>query len=173
MMPAMKSEDLRTLQARVISPYWEDTPGARLTLSARGALDARAVSCSVQTAQGEVEAELHPATGGTGTLPCSGDLLLQALVACAGVTLAAVARTLGIVLRGAEILAEGDLLFRGRLALARDAPVGFTDVRLRFILDTDAPPHDIEELIARTESYCVVLQTLRASPRVTSTVARR
>jgi uncharacterized OsmC-like protein len=171
MMPPMKSEDLRSLQAPVLTPYWDDVPGARLTLSARGSVAGGAASCEVETGRAPVEAGLHPATGGTGALPSSGDLLLQALVACAGVTLAAVARSMGVVLRRAEVLVEGDLLFRS-MAVARDAPVGFTAVRLRFILDTDAPPHQIGELIARTETYCTVLQSLRMPPRVTTAVAR-
>jgi uncharacterized OsmC-like protein len=166
MMPAMKSEDLQALQAPLMARH--ESRAARLTLTAWGTVGGGKVSCSVQTARAPVEAGLHPATGGTGGLPCSGDLLLQAVVACAGVTLTAVAAALGIILRGGEVMAEGDLVFRGELAVARDPPVGFTNIRLRFALDTDASPDEVETLVALTERYCVVLQTLRSSPRVTA-----
>jgi uncharacterized OsmC-like protein len=137
-----------------------------VTLRASGSLDETAISCHVDTGRALVEAGLHPATGGTGLLACSGDLLLQALVACAGVTLRAVATALAIPLRGGEVRAEGDLDFRGTLGVSKDAPVGFRAIRLRFMLDTDAGAEQLATLEKLTERYCVVLQTLRTSPVV-------
>jgi uncharacterized OsmC-like protein len=161
----MKGDDLRALQAPLKQRYRDDTTAARVTLRATGRLG-DAVSCRVQTGRALVDAGLHPATGGVGALACSGDMLLEALVACAGVTLAAVATAIGVVLRDAQISAEGDLDFRGTLGVAKDAPVGFTDIRLRFQLDTDAAAPEIEKLVALTERYCVVYQTLRAGTRL-------
>jgi uncharacterized OsmC-like protein len=137
-----------------------------VTLRADGTLDQAAISCHVDTGRALVEAGLHPATGGTGVLACSGDLLLQALVACAGVTLRAVATALAIPIRGGTVHAEGDLDFRGTLGVAKDAPVGFQTIRLRFTLDTDAGAEQLATLEKLTERYCVVLQTLRTSPAV-------
>jgi uncharacterized OsmC-like protein len=136
-----------------------------VTLRAEGALGEN-VSCSVATGRALVEAGLHPATGGTGLQACSGDMLLQALVACAGVTLSAVATSLGISVRGGKLRAEGDLDFRGTLAVSKDAPVGFREIRLFIELDSDAPPEDQRKLIELTERYCVVYQTLRRSPEI-------
>jgi uncharacterized OsmC-like protein len=167
----MTSDELRALQAPLKSRYRDDAAAARVTLKASGRLG-EGVSCGVQTGRALVSAGLHPATGGDGSQVCSGDMLLEALVACAGVTVAAVATALGIAVRGGAIHAEGDLDFRGTLAVAKDAPVGFTDIRLRFELDTDAPAADVDKLLALTERYCVVFQTLRAGVRLSSTSAR-
>jgi uncharacterized OsmC-like protein len=137
---------------------------AVVTLRAAGRLDETAVSCHVDTGRAMVEAGLHPATGGTGLEACSGDLLLQALVACAGVTLRAVATALGLPVRGGEVRAEGELDFRGTLGVSKEAPVGFRAIRLHFALDTDATAEQLATLEKLTERYCVVLQTLRAPP---------
>jgi uncharacterized OsmC-like protein len=137
---------------------------AVVTLRAAGRLDETAVSCHVDTGRAMVEAGLHPATGGTGLEACSGDLLLQALVACAGVTLRAVATALNLPVRGGEVRAEGDLDFRGTLGVSKEAPVGFGAIRLHFALDTDATPEQLATLEKLTERYCVVLQTLRTPP---------
>jgi uncharacterized OsmC-like protein len=163
----MKSDELRALQAPLKDRYREDASSARVTLKASSRLG-EGISCKVETGRAAVAAGLHPATGGDGSLACSGDMLLEALAACAGVTLAAVSTALAIPLRGGAVHAEGDLDFRGTLAVAKDAPVGFTDIRLRFELDTDAPPADVEKLLALTERYCVVFQTLRAGVRLSS-----
>jgi uncharacterized OsmC-like protein len=137
-----------------------------VTLRAAGRIG-EDVSCSVQTGRALVQAGLHPASGGTGSLACSGDMLLEALVACAGVTLGAVATALGITLRGGEVRAEGDLDFRGTLGVAKDAPVGFRAIRLKFLLDTDAERAQLDKLLQLTERYCVVYQTLRGAPPIT------
>jgi uncharacterized OsmC-like protein len=164
----MNADQLRSLQAPLKARYREEPGAARITLTARGRLGEAAVSCKVETGRALVEAGLHPATGGDGSFACSGDMLLEALVACAGVTLGAVATAIGVSLRAGQVLAEGDLDFRGTLGVAKDAAVGFTDVRLRFELDTDAPREQVDKLIALTERYCVVLQTLRNPPRITA-----
>ena len=169
----MKSDQLRALQAPLKDRYRNEPADARITLSARGRLGGQAVSCRVDTGRALVEAGLHPATGGDGSLVCSGDMLLQALVACAGVTLNAVATALSIPLRGAEVHADGDLDFRGTLGVDKAAPVGFTAIRLRFVLDTDAAPEQLDKLLALTERYCVVYQTLRTPPAITVTRAER
>lgn len=142
-----------------------------ITLRARGRLG-EGVTCKVETGKALVEAGLHPATGGSGIDACSGDMLLEALAACAGVTLNAVATALGIALRDATIEAEGDLDFRGTLGLAKDVPVGFRDIRLRFVLDTDASEDDLATLLRLTERYCVVYQTLAHPPRLSATRTR-
>ena len=139
-----------------------------VTLTASGALG-EGVSCSVQTGRAIAEAGLHPASGGDGSQLCSGDMLLEALVACAGVTLRAVATSLGIEVAEGTVRAEGDLDFRGTLAVDRDAPVGFAAIRLSFALDTDAEPDQLETLLKLTERYCVVFQTLANSPQLTTT----
>jgi uncharacterized OsmC-like protein len=162
----VRPEDLRALQAPLKEAYRTTPEQAVVTLRAAGRLDETAVSCHVDTGRALVEAGLHPATGGTGLLACSGDLLLQALVACAGVTLRAVATALAIPIRGGAVHAEGDLDFRGTLGVAKDAPVGFQAIRLRFALDTDATAEQLATLERLTERYCVVLQTLRAAPTV-------
>ncbi|HET8835054.1 MAG TPA: OsmC family protein [Gemmatimonadales bacterium] len=162
----MNADQLRELQAPLKTRYRESPAAALVTLSAEGRIDEAAVVCRVETGRALVEAGLHPATGGTGVLACSGDLLLQALVACAGVTLRAVATALAIPIRGGTVHAEGDLDFRGTLGVAKDAPVGFQTIRLRFTLDTDAGAEQLATLEKLTERYCVVLQTLRTSPAV-------
>ena len=156
----MDAEGLRALQQPLKDAYRSDPAAAVITLRARGDLGEEGVSCSVETGQALAVAGLHPATGGDGTLVCSGDMLLQALVACAGVTLRAVATSLGIDVAGGAVRAEGDLDFRGTLAVAKDAPVGFTSVRLSFELDTGASPAELDTLLRLTERYCVVYQTL-------------
>ena len=169
----MKTDELRALQAPLKARYREDANAGRVTLRAHGRLGDDAISCKVDTGRALVEAGLHPATGGDGQLACSGDMLLEALVACAGVTLKAVSTALGISLRDAELSAEGDLDFRGTLGVDKEAAVGFTDIRLRFTLDTDAAPDQIQKLLALTERYCVVFQTLRTPPRLAMTVQPR
>ena len=156
----MDSTGLRAVQQPLKDAYREDPREAVVTLRARGELGAEEISCSVATGQALAKAGLHPATGGDGSLACSGDMLLQALVACAGVTLRAVATSLEIPVAGGTGHAEGDLDFRGTLAVATDAPVGFTSIRLGFELDTDATEEQIATLLRLTERYCVVLQTL-------------
>ena len=156
----MDAEDLRAVQQPLKDAYRADPAGALITLRAHGELGAEEVSCSVQTGRDLAVAGLHPASGGDGTLACSGDMLLQALVACAGVTLRAVATSLGIAVAGGTVRAEGDLDFRGTLAVAKDAPVGFAAIRLSFDLDTGATPDQLDTLLRLTERYCVVYQTL-------------
>jgi uncharacterized OsmC-like protein len=160
----VRPEDLRALQAPLKEAYRTTPERAVVTLRAAGRLDETAVSCHVDTGRAMVEAGLHPATGGTGLEACSGDLLLQALVACAGVTLRAVATALDLPVRGGEVRAEGDLDFRGTLGVSKEAPVGFRAIRLHFALDTDASPEQLATLEKLTERYCVVLQTLRTPP---------
>ena len=161
----MQANELRALQAPLKERYKTDAAAAVVTLRAEGRVG-EGIACKVETGRALVEAGLHPASGGSGTQACSGDMLLEALVACAGVTLKAVATALSIHLRDAEVRAEGDLDFRGTLGVAKDAPVGFREIRLQFELDTDAPEAQRQKLIELTERYCVVLQTLRASPPV-------
>ena len=155
----MDSAELRAVQQPLKDAYREDPEKAVVTLRARGQLD-DAIACSVETGRALAVAGLHPASGGDGTLLCSGDMLLQALVACAGVTLRAVATSLQIDVAGGSVTAEGDLDFRGTLAVSRDAPVGFRSIRLAFDLDTDASAEQVQTLIRLTERYCVVYQTL-------------
>lgn len=159
----MKPDDLRAIQAPLKERYREAPGSALITLRAQGRA-AEGVSCKIETGKGLVVAGLHPATGGTGQQACSGDMLLEALVACAGVTLTAVATSLGIALRDAILEAEGDLDFRGTLGVSKEVPVGFQDIRLRFILDTDAPEEQLATLLRLTERYCVVYQTLKNPP---------
>jgi len=162
----MEANELRALQAPLKQRY-RDEPGAALvTLAATGTLDSAAIVCRVETGRALVEVGLHPATGGTGLQACSGNMLLEALVACAGVTLRAVATALEIPIRGGRLRAEGDLDFRGTLGVAKDAPVGFQAIRLTVDLDTDAGPEQLDRLLALTARYCVVLQTLRQPPEV-------
>lgn len=161
----MNRDELRTLQAPLKQRYKDEPAAATITLEAEGRLG-EGVSCNVETGRALVEAGLHPGTGGTGLQACSGDMLLQALVACAGVTLSAVATSMGIALRGGTLRAEGDLDFRGTLGIAKDAPVGFRAIRLAVELDTDAPPADLQKLLELTERYCVVYQTLRGNPEL-------
>jgi uncharacterized OsmC-like protein len=161
----MKAAELKALQAPIKERYRSDPAAAVITLRAEGRIG-EGIACRVDTGRALVEAGLHPATGGSGTQACSGDMLLEALVACAGVTLKAVATAFGIELRDARVKAEGDLDVRGTLGVAKDAPVGFREIRLAFALDTDAPEEQKKKLIELTERYCVVLQTIRNAPRV-------
>jgi uncharacterized OsmC-like protein len=160
----MDGEDLRALQAPIKAKYKTDPGAALITLRAKGAIDDGSIACRVETGRALATAGLHPATGGSGLELCSGDMLLEALVACAGVTLKAVATAIGVPLKAATVHAEGDLDFRGTLGVDKTAPVGFQAIRLRFDLDTDAPQDKIEQLLKLTERYCVVLQTLANKP---------
>jgi uncharacterized OsmC-like protein len=159
----MDRDQLRALQAPLKEQYKHEPQAAHITLKASGTLG-EGVSCSVQTGRALATAGLHPATGGDGTLLCSGDMLLEALVACAGVTLGAVSTSLNIPIAAGRVHAEGDLDFRGTLGVDKEAPVGFTDIRLRFELETDADDEQLAALLKLTERYCVVLQTLARGP---------
>lgn len=161
----MKSDELRALQAPLKEQYKEQPEAAFITLTAGGKLG-EGITCKVQTGKALVEAGLHPATGGTGLSICSGDMLLEALVACAGVTLNAVATAIGIEIRSGTVQAEGDLDFRGTLGVVKDVPVGFQRIRLHFQLETDASDEQLSTLIRLTERYCVVYQTLRLPPQM-------
>src|SRR4051794_4630709 len=162
----MNHDDLRAIQAPIKARYRDDPDAARATLQAEGTLDGPGLTCKVATGRALVEAGLHPATGGDGRSLCSGDMLLEALVACAGVTLRAVATALEIPVRGGTVRAEGDLDFRGTLAVSKEVPVGFQTIRLSFELDSDATAEQLATLEKLTERYCVVLQTLRSSPEI-------
>jgi len=166
----MDATDLQALQGPVKDRYRSDPTAALVTLRAAGELGSEAASCSVEVGRQLVEAGLHPATGGDGSLACSGDMLLQALVACAGVTLRSVAINRGLVVTG-TVTAEGVLDFRGTLGVDREAPVGFVSINLRFSLDTDAAEDEIEALVRTAERYCVVYQTLRAGTDVSVTTS--
>jgi uncharacterized OsmC-like protein len=161
----MNANELKALQAPIKDRYRSEPETALVTLRAQGRVG-EGIACRVDTGKALVEAGLHPATGGSGLQACSGDMLLEALVACAGVTLKAVATALGIDLKDAKLYAEGDLDFRGTLGVAKDAPVGFREIRLRFELDTDASVEQRSKLLELTERYCVVLQTLRQGPAI-------
>ena len=161
----MDRDELRALQAPLKQRYREEPQSALVTLRAEGSLN-EGLACSVATGQALVEAGLHPATGGTGLSACSGDMLLQALVACVGVTLTAVATSLGVKLRGGRVMAEGDLDFRGTLGVAKDVPVGFKQIRLAIDLDADATDEERARLLELTQRYCVVYQTLRHGTEV-------
>jgi uncharacterized OsmC-like protein len=167
----MDTEELRATQAPLKDKYREQPESALVTLHADAELDGLGISCKVETGRAVVEAGLHPATGGDGSLACSGDMLLEALAACAGVTLRAVATSLGLEVRGGRVRAEGDLDFRGTLAVAKDAPVGFRSIRLSFALDTDASEEQLATLEKLTERYCVVFQTLRTPPELAVTLS--
>ena len=162
----MKTEELRAIQTPLKERYKAQPDAALITLKAQGRLG-EGVTCSLQTGKALAIAGLHPATGGDGLSACSGDMLLEALVACAGVTLNAVATAIGVVIRSGSVEAEGDLDFRGTLGVAKDAPVGFQRIRLHFDLDTDASEDQLSTLLRLTERYCVVFQTLRKPPEVT------
>jgi uncharacterized OsmC-like protein len=161
----MQADELRAAQAPLKERYKETPEAALVTLRAQGRAG-EGVSCRIETGKGLATAGLHPATGGTGLQACSGDMLLEALVACAGVTLSAVATSLGIVLREAVLQAEGDLDFRGTLGVSKEVPVGFQDIRLQFVLDTDASEEQLATLLRLTERYCVVYQTLKHPPAI-------
>jgi uncharacterized OsmC-like protein len=167
----MDRDALRALQAPLKESYKTDPDKALITLKATGTLG-EGVSCSVDTGRAIAQAGLHPATGGDGTLLCSGDMLLEALVACAGVTLGAVSTSLGIAVNEGRVHAEGDLDFRGTLGVDREAPVGFRDIRLTFELDTEADDEQLATLLKLTERYCVVLQTLARGPELDVTLER-
>jgi uncharacterized OsmC-like protein len=167
----MEAHDLRALQAPLKQQYQVDPARALVTLRASGSLSGPGVSCRVETGRALVEAGLHPATGGTGLQACSGDMLLEALAACAGVTLRAVATALEIPLRGGTIQVEGDLDFRGTLGVSKEVPVGFQAIRVRLELDTDASQGQLDSLLKLTERYCVVLQTLRSATPVTTALS--
>jgi uncharacterized OsmC-like protein len=159
----MKQDELRVLQAPLKQKYREDPEEALFTLKAEGVLG-EGIACKVDTGYAQVEAGLHPATGGDGSHACSGDMLLEALVACAGVTLRAVATAFGVELRKGKVVAEGDLDFRGTLGMSKDVPVGFKEIRLKFEAESDADKATMNKIISVTERYCIVFQTLRTTP---------
>ena len=162
----MNADELRAVQAPLKDRYRADPKAGLVTLKANGALDSTTIACKVETGRALAVAGLHPATGGSGAELCSGDMLLEALVACAGVTLKAVATALDIPLKSGTVSAEGDLDFRGTLGVAKDAPVGFAQIRLRFDVETDAPQDKLDQLLKLTERYCVVYQTLKSGPPI-------
>src|SRR6201985_1793312 len=162
----MDAAELRATQAPIKEKYKTDPKAAIITLKARGSTDSDGIACKVETGRALAVAGLHPATGGSGLELCSGDMLLEALVACAGVTLKAVATAIDVPLKSGAVSAEGDLDFRGTLGVAKDAPVGFAQIRLRFDLDTDAPQDKLDQLLKLTWRYCVVYQTLKSGPPV-------
>jgi len=166
----MDADSLRALQAPLKASYREDPKAAVVTLKASGELGSESITCKVDTGRALVEAGLHPASGGTGVHACSGDMLLEALVACAGVTLKAVATALAIDVRAGTVRAEGDLDFRGTLGVDKEAPVGFRDIRLSFDLDTDATPEQLATLHKLTERYCVIYQTIKHPPTLSAVV---
>jgi len=168
----MDAAGLRALQAPIKERYKADPKAGFITLKAKGTLDDSNISCKVETGRALAVAGLHPATGGSGMELCSGDMLLEALVACAGVTLKAVATAIDVPLKSGTVAAEGDLDFRGTLGVAKDAPVGFAQIRLRFDVDTDAPQDKLDQLLKLTERYCVVYQTIRNGPPVEISMKR-
>jgi uncharacterized OsmC-like protein len=169
----MDAAGLRALQAPIKERYKTDPKAAVITLKAKGSLGDTSISCKVETGRALAVAGLHPATGGSGLELCSGDMLLEALVACAGVTLKAVATAIDLPLRAGTVSAEGDLDFRGTLGVAKEAPVGFAQIRLRFELDTDAPQEKLDQLLKLTERYCVVYQTIKSGPPVEIGLTRK
>ncbi len=169
----MNAEELRAMQAPIKERYKNTPEAAVITLKAKGALDDTHIACKVETGRALAVAGLHPATGGSGLELCSGDMLLEALVACAGVTLKAVSTALAIPIKSGTVSAEGDLDFRGTLGVAKDAPVGFREIRLRFDLDTDAPQDKLDQLLKLTERYCVVYQTIAKGPPVAISLNRK
>ena len=168
----MDAAELRAMQAPIKDRYKNDPKAGLITLKAKGSIDDTNIACKVETGRALAIAGLHPATGGSGLELCSGDMLLEALVACAGVTLKAVSTALEIPLRSATVSAEGDLDFRGTLGVAKEAPVGFAQIRLRFDVDTAAPQEKLDQLLKLTERYCVVYQTIKSGPPVQITLAR-
>src|SRR5580692_274923 len=162
----MDAAELRATQAPIKERYKSDPGAAMITLKAKGSIDNDGIACKVETGRALAIAGLHPATGGSGLELCSGDMLLEALVACAGVTLKAVSTALEVPLKSATVSAEGDLDFRGTLGVAKDAPVGFAQIRLTFEVDTDAPQDKLDQVLKLTERYCVVYQTLKNGPPV-------
>src|SRR3954469_19140718 len=168
----MDAMTLRAMQAPLKDRYKGDPKSAFITLRAKGSLDDAHIACKVETGHALAVAGLHPATGGSGMELCSGDMLLEALVACAGVTLKAVATAIDVPLKSGRVSAEGDLDFRGTLGVAKDAPVGFAQIRLRFDVDTDAPQEKLDQLLKLTERYCVVYQTIKSGPPVEVSLKR-
>jgi len=168
----MDAAGLRAMQAPIKDRYRSDPKAGVVTLKAKGTLDDANIACKVETGRALAIAGLHPATGGSGLELCSGDMLLEALVACAGVTVKAVATALEIPLKSGRVSAEGELDFRGTLGVAKDAPVGFAQIRLRFDLDTDATQEKLDQLLKLTERYCVVYQTIKSGPPVDVKLAR-
>jgi len=168
----MDSTELRAMQAPIKDRYRADPTAAFITLRANGSLDSDGIACKVETGRALAMAGLHPATGGSGLELCSGDMLLEALVACAGVTLKSVSTALDIPLRSGRVSAEGDLDFRGTLGVDKEAPVGFAEIRLRFEVDTDAPQDKLDQLLKLTERYCVVYQTIKNGPKVSVVLVR-
>jgi uncharacterized OsmC-like protein len=168
----MDAAGLRALQAPIKDRYKSDPQAALITLKAHGTLDDTNIACKVETGRALAVAGLHPATGGSGMELCSGDMLLEALVACAGVTLKAVATAIDVPLKSGAVSAEGDLDFRGTLGVAKDAPVGFAQIRLRFDVDTDASQEKLDQLLKLTERYCVVYQTIKNGPPVEVSLGR-
>src|SRR6266513_3493867 len=168
----MDAAELRATQAPIKDRYKTDPKMAMITLKAKGSIENEGVACKVETGRALAVAGLHPATGGSGLELCSGDMLLEALVACAGVTLKAVATALDIPLKSGHVSAEGDLDFRGTLGVDKTAPVGFAQIRLRFDVDTDAPQEKLDQLLKLTERYCVVYQTIKSGPPVEVTLKR-
>ena len=168
----MDATGLKAMQAPLKEAYRDDASSALVTLRAKGSIDDQSIACKVETGRALAVAGLHPATGGSGLELCSGDMLLEALVACAGVTLKAVATALEFKLGTATVEAEGDLDFRGTLGVARDAPVGFRAIRLNFSLDSDEPQERIDTLLKLTERYCVVFQTIKTKPELTVSAQR-
>ena len=169
----MDAAGLRALQAPIKERYKADPKAGLITLKAKGTLDDANIACKVETGRALAVAGLHPATGGSGMELCSGDMLLEALVACAGVTLKAVATAIDVPLKSGAVSAEGDLDFRGTLGVAKEAPVGFAQIRLRFDLDTDAPADKLDQLLKLTERYCVVYQTIKSGPPVEISMHRK
>jgi uncharacterized OsmC-like protein len=168
----MDAAELRAMQAPIKERYKSDPSAAVITLKAKGSIDNEGIACKVETGRALAVAGLHPATGGSGLELCSGDMLLEALVACAGVTLKSVATAVEVPLRAGHVIAEGDLDFRGTLGVDKEAPVGFAEIRLRFEVDTSAPQDKLDLLLKLTERYCVVYQTIRSGPKVTVSMKR-
>jgi uncharacterized OsmC-like protein len=168
----MDAAELRATQAPIKDRYKSDPGAAMITLKAKGSIDQDGIACKVETGRALAIAGLHPATGGSGLELCSGDMLLEALVACAGVTLKSVATAVEIPLKTGNVIAEGDLDFRGTLGVDKEAPVGFAEIRLRFDVDTDAPQDKLDLLLKLTERYCVVYQTIKNGPKVSVTMKR-
>jgi uncharacterized OsmC-like protein len=168
----MDAVSLRAMQAPIKERYKSEPQAALITLKARGSTDSDGIACKVETGRALAVAGLHPATGGSGLELCSGDMLLEALVACAGVTLKSVATAIDVPLKQGLVLAEGDLDFRGTLGVDKEAPVGFAEIRLRFEVDTDAPQDKLDLLLKLTERYCVVYQTIKNGPKISVTMTR-
>ena len=168
----MDATELRATQAPIKEKYKTDPKAAFITLKAKGSIDQEGIACKVETGRALAVAGLHPATGGSGLELCSGDMLLEALVACAGVTLKSVATAIEVPLKSGDVSAEGDLDFRGTLGVDKGAPVGFAEIRLRFDVDTEAPQEKLDLLLKLTERYCVVYQTIKNGPKVSVTMKR-